>query len=105
MYLLITFTIMKGLIYMRAKIFMDTIDQAKEIERIAKECDAAVYIKDGTGLCVNAKSLVGVLHAMEFNELWLESEEDYFIKFKDYIVGSSLEDNDNVVLKREELTF
>ena len=86
---------------MRTKIFMDTIEQAKEIERIAKECDAAVYIKDGTGLCVNAKSLVGVLHAMEFSELWLESDGDYFTKFKDFIIGSVLEDNDNTVLKRE----
>ena len=86
---------------MRTKIFMDTIKQAKEIERIAKECDAAVYIKDGTGLCVNAKSLVGVLHAMEFSELWLESDGDYFTKFKDFIIGSALEDNDNTVLKRE----
>ena len=90
---------------MRVKIFMDTIEQAKEIERIAKECDDAVHIKDGTGLCVNAKSLVGVLHAMEFNELWLESEGDYFIKFKNYIIGSSLEDSDNVVLKREGFIF
>jgi hypothetical protein len=86
---------------MRVKIFMDTIDQAKKIENIAKSCEQPVFIKDNTGLCVNAKSLVGILYAMEFVELWLESEGDYYDKFKDYIMGSSLEDNDSVVLSRE----
>ena len=92
---------MKGLIYMRAKIFMDTFEQAKQVEAIAKGCEKPVYIKDNTGLCVSAKSLVGILHAMEFSELWLESDGDYFTKFKDFIIGSALEDNDNTVLKRE----
>ena len=90
---------------MRAKIFMDTFEQAKQVEAIAKGCEKPVYIKDNTGLCVSAKSLVGILHAMEFTELWLESEADYFTKFQDFIVGSALEDNDNVVIKREEVTF
>lgn len=86
---------------MRAKIFMDTFEQAKQVEGIAKGCVKPVYIKDNTGLCVSAKSLVGILHAMEFSELWLESDGDYFTKFKDFIIGSALEDNDNTVLKRE----
>ena len=90
---------------MRAKIFMDTFEQAKQVEAIAKGCEKPVYIKDNTGLCVSAKSLVGILHAMEFSELWLESDGDYFTKFQDFIVGSTLEDNDNVVIKREEITF
>lgn len=86
---------------MRAKITMDTIEQAHNLEAIARTLDGNIYIKDINGLCVNAKSLIGLLHAMEFSELWLESDKDYYNEFRPFINGMGLIDNDSVVLKRE----
>lgn len=82
---------------MRTKIIMDTIEHAKSIERITKSIvgqegfNDKITITDSAGLRVDASSFVGLLHAMEFNELWLEAEGDYYTQYKDYIVGNNLE--------------
>ena len=82
---------------MRAKIIMDTIEHAKSIEQITKSIvnqegfNDKITITDSAGLRVDASSFVGLLHAMEFNELWLEAEGDYYTQYKDYIVGNNLE--------------
>lgn len=80
---------------MKAKIFMDTIKQAEEVTRLASTCDQEVYIEDGNGLKVRACSILGSLHALEFNELWLTSQGDYYSIFKDFIIDSPL---DNQIL-------
>lgn len=82
---------------MRAKIIMDTIGDAKRIEEITKNLkaqdgfDDRISITDSAGLRVDASSFVGLLHAMEFNELWLEANGDYYTQYKDFIVGNNLE--------------
>lgn len=76
---------------------MDTIEQAKAIEVITKSITSnpnfndKITITDSAGLRVDANSFIGLLHAMEFNELWLESENDYYSLYKDFIVGDSLD--------------
>ena len=87
---------------MRVKITMDTVEQAHQLESIAKNLSGEIFIKDAQGLCVNAKSFIGLLHALEFTELWLESKNDYYTEFKPFINGMGLVDNDSVVLKRQE---
>ena len=37
-----------------------------------------VHITDGAGLKVSAKSMIGVMYAMEFEEIWCECEEDIY---------------------------
>ena len=82
---------------MRAKIIMDTINDAKEIEAItkqitsAKDFDDQICITDSAGLRVNANSFVGLLHALEFNELWLEAKGDYYMQYNKFIVGNNLD--------------
>lgn len=76
---------------MRAKIYMDTVKDAEAITALASKCDKEVFIEDGNGLKVRAKSIIGNLHALEFEELWLVSTEDYYTIFKDFIVGNPLE--------------
>ena len=87
---------------MRVKITMDTINQAHQLESIAKNLKGKICIKDANGLCVNAKSFIALLHALEFTELWLEAENDYYTEFRPFINGMGLVDNDSVVLKRQE---
>ena len=86
---------------MRAKIVMDTIDQAKKIESIAKAIknkaiketgsfNDVISITDSVGFKVNACSFMGLLYAMEFVELWLEAKNDYYNEFQEFIVGTPL---------------
>ena len=73
---------------MRARIRLDTTSDVEKFVQItgSKEITGRIVIKDSTGLCVNAKSILGALHAMEFSELWLESENDYWVALQDFII-------------------
>lgn len=71
---------------MRNKIRLDTSEEAKRFVEITSQLPGTIVVKDPTGLCVNAKSILGALHAMEFTELWLESEFDIYMKVQDFII-------------------
>ena len=63
------------------RIRIDTLKDAEHFAYAAQTVLATVLVKDGEGHCVNGKSLLGMLYAMEFNELWCEvdSENSYFL--------------------------
>lgn len=71
---------------MRNRIRIDTVKQANELATITGKLDGKITITDGQGLTVNAKSVIGALHAMEFNELWIESEKDIYTAIKPFII-------------------
>lgn len=71
---------------MRNRIRIDTVKQANELAAITGKFDGRITITDGQGLTVNAKSVLGALHAMEFNELWIESEKDIYMAIESFIV-------------------
>jgi hypothetical protein len=71
---------------MKAKIRLDTIGDVNKFVSITSKLKGRIVIKDSNSLCVNAKSLLGALHAMEFNELWCESEEDIWLDIQKFIV-------------------
>ena len=54
---------------MKAKIRLDTMRDVNEFVRICTGIIPAVYITDGRGLRVSAKSVIGAIYAMEFDEL------------------------------------
>lgn len=71
---------------MRAKIRLDTSNDAINFAHITSQLEGKIVVKDSNGFCVNAKSVLGALHALEFNELWVESENDIWMKIKDFII-------------------
>jgi hypothetical protein len=71
---------------MRARICLDTLRDVNEFVRIATSIAAPVYITDGSGLKVSAKSMIGVMYSLEFNEIWCECEEDIYSSIADFIV-------------------
>lgn len=71
---------------MRNKIRLDTSKDAQTFVNITSKLEGKIVVKDPNGLCVNAKSILGALHAMEFTELWCESENDIYMKIKDFII-------------------
>ena len=58
----------------------------QDFVNIATRMHGNVYITDNAGLKVSAKSLLGVLYAMEFEELWCEADEDIYRNIEDFIV-------------------
>lgn len=70
---------------MRNKIILDTMTDAIELASIASSINGEVTITDNNRLRVNAKSVIGAIYALEFSELWLESDTDIFSKIRKFI--------------------
>jgi hypothetical protein len=68
------------------KINLDTRTKALELFQIASKLqDQNIYLVNGDGtLRAHAKSIVGALYSMEFEDLWIESEQDHYFAFKDF---------------------
>lgn len=72
---------------MRIKINLDTDSAAVRLVDIATRLNDNITLTDGKGSRVSAKSLLGSAYAkFEFTEIWLESEHDHYIEFRDFIV-------------------
>ena len=70
---------------MKIKIRLDTIKDAQRLADIAQDLSDEITITDNSGLRVSAKSVLGVIYALEFNELWLESSDDHYFAFMDFV--------------------
>lgn len=72
---------------MKLKIRLDTDSDAVRLVGIASGMKENITLTDGNGLCVSAKSLLGTMYVrFEFNEIWLETENEHFFDFKDFMV-------------------
>lgn len=71
---------------MRAKIRIETGKDAYEFCAIATKLPGRITVHDGSGLVVNAKSVLGMLYTMEFDELWCESENDIYSHISKFVV-------------------
>ena len=71
---------------MRVRINLDTMKDVQRFVNIASAQEASVYITDNAGLCVSAKSMLGALYALEFNELWCECEQDIFTDIEEFVI-------------------
>ena len=70
---------------MRVRIHLDTVADATKFSEICAKLNGKIVISDGAGLKVNGKSVLGALHALEFNELWCESENDIYASIQHYV--------------------
>lgn len=71
---------------MRVKISLETQSDAIKLVQTASLFKDDIYISDTTGrLRVHARSVMGVLYSMEFKDLWLESDEDHYFAFRDFV--------------------
>ena len=71
---------------MKAKIRLDTMSDIQKFVAIATSKVHQVYVTDNQYLKVSAKSLLGMLYALEFEELWCESEEDIYHDIEKFII-------------------
>lgn len=71
---------------MKYKIVLDTVsDVTNFVKNVSIARDAIVTVTDGNGLRVNAKSIIGMLYALEFDELWCESDTEIYEKIKQWV--------------------
>ena len=72
----------------RVRIHLDTNSEAIRLAQIAGSLgkEYIITVTDGNGLRVNAKSVMGMLYVLEFENLWLESNKDVYMKFQDFVI-------------------
>lgn len=71
----------------RYKINLETAKDAAKLANIAEALDINLTLTDGEGMRVSAKSVIGAIYTLEFNEIWLESDEEIpYMNFAEFIV-------------------
>lgn len=69
------------------KIALETMTDANEFVSITSRIhDAQILVEDGAGLCVNAKSIMGMLYALEFDDLICASDIDIYAKIEKFVL-------------------
>ena len=63
---------------MRARVRLDTMQEINQFVAACAKVNKPVYITDGAGLRVSAKSVLGVMYSMEFDTIWCECEDDIY---------------------------
>ena len=71
---------------MRVKIRLDTMKDINQFVGICSKVPEPVYITDGVGLKVSAKSILGVMYSMEFDTIWCECEEDIYNQIERFTI-------------------
>ena len=72
---------------MKNKIRLDTMCDVNRLVSICSQVEGEVHLTDKRHFRVNAKSLLGVMYSLEFEEVWIESKEDIFNKISDFIIN------------------
>lgn len=71
---------------MKVKLNLDKRTDIIKFVDICSQVNGKIHLTDGNDFTVNAKSLLGVLCTFEWSEVWCVSDEDIYMKIKDYIV-------------------
>jgi hypothetical protein len=71
---------------MKAQIRIDTMHDAAAFVKITEKLNGKITVTDSDGMRVNAKSLMGMLYALEFDSLWCESENDIYSHIERFVV-------------------
>lgn len=71
---------------MKVKIRLDTMKDINQFVNICSKVSEPVHITDGAGLRVSAKSILGVMYSMEFDEIWCETEANLYSQLDSFII-------------------
>ena len=72
---------------MKNKIRLDTMCDVNRLVSICSQVEGPVYLTDKRNFRVSAKSLLGVMYSLEFEEIWIESEADIFNRISNFIIN------------------
>jgi hypothetical protein len=71
---------------MKVKIRLDTMKDINQFVAICSKVSEPVHVSDGAGLKVSAKSILGVMYSMEFDEIWCETEANLYSQLDKFII-------------------
>ena len=70
---------------MRAKINIDTLSKINALVAVCSQLDCKVNLVDGEGYCVSAKSLMGAVATMDWNNVYVECERDIYTDIREFV--------------------
>ena len=68
------------------KIELITTADIREFVKIAESAEGEVKLIDGNSFCVNGKSLLGAMAAVEWNSLYCVTENDIYSQIQKFCV-------------------
>ena len=71
---------------MKVKVRLDTMKEINQFVNACAKVGEPVYITDGAGLKVSAKSVLGVMYSMEFDTIWCECENNIYHVIEPFMV-------------------
>lgn len=69
---------------MKIRINLETLSDVTKFVAVTEKIPGKVCLTDGMGLKVNAKSLMGVIYTLEFEEIWVESDKDIYSQIAEF---------------------
>ena len=70
---------------MRVKVELETMNDVTQFVAIATKVAEPVYLV-GEHFRVSAKSLLGALYTMEWDDVWCECERDIYTKIEKFVI-------------------
>jgi hypothetical protein len=70
----------------RTQIRLDTLSDVNKFVEVMSRLADQVWLEDGSGIKVSAKSLLGAIYTMEWDEVWCECEVDIYDKIEKFVV-------------------
>ena len=71
---------------MKCRVYLETLSDVNKFVNIATSIEGAkIYLTDSSNFCVSAKSIIGAIYSLEFDEIWLYSDKDVYSKFAEFI--------------------
>lgn len=79
----------------RVKIRLDTLKDINRFAQIARTVQDELVVTNNTGSYkVNAKSILGLMYAIEWNDIYMVASSINYMKFRDFIIEEDIvEDN------------
>ena len=66
------------------KIELVTFKDISDFVKVAEKHSCRITLTDGTGYCVNGKSLIGAMATVEWDNLYCESEEEIYAEISKF---------------------
>ena len=74
---------------MKVRIRLDTATDIANFVLTTSKVKEKVYVTDGSRLCIDGKSFLGLAHATEFSELWCECDKDIYTLIEAFVINEA----------------
>lgn len=71
---------------MKVKLQLETMSDISKFVQLCSQVEENVSVTDSMGHCVSAKSLLGMIYAMEWTDVWCECERDIHFIIKEFVI-------------------